>query len=490
MFKRIVFVTFICLLFNINICMAEAEYDGYIVKFRQSEVSFFGDGVSVADCDDNFEEVVAQWNLYTTDDIQNVQEYIEAGLVEYVEPDYVAQLFGNYVFTPTDHYYYVQNKLSLININGAWNMGVFGNDVVVGVIDSGVEQHEDLVNNIIGGYNYVSTGNEATNYTDTADHGTCCASIIAAEANKFGIIGVAPKAKIVALKCFSSLTKGNVSHIARALHDAVDVYGCDIVNMSFGLTTDSSVLKEAIDYASSKGTILIAAAGNESSSETMYPGGYDNVINVGSVGMTDDEITAAKEAGLSLTSDAKYKTLSSFSNYGTALTFVAPGASIAKCHINNKYLTNSGTSFAAPMVSGIAALCKSVKPDLTHGEFEQLLIETAEDLGDKGKDIYFGYGLVNAYAAVEKLVKQNEVYISPVTIINDNAFQIVNNNTEEDIQYADIWRSEDGLSISELTAKPAARVYTGIEALQTDPLTHYIWDSLENLKPLYKYENN
>ena len=211
------------------------------------------------------------------------------------------------------------------------------------------------------------------------------------------------------------------------------------------------------------------------------------ILGVDDVGMTDDERKAENYA--TSTHDA-FRKLSSFSSYGTALTVVAPAASIMMNGKDNKIYLNYGTSFAAPMVSAIAALCKSVKPELTHDEFVQLLIDTCEDLGDEGKDVYFGYGLVNAGAAVEKLVKEKDIYVSPITVINTDAFQIVNNNTNTDASYADIWNREGKLTISTLTAPATTRTYTGITAYATDILTHYLWDSFENLKPIFKHQIN
>ena len=482
MIKKLLLPT-ICLLILLSAvtCRAQTEYDGYIIKFKDTGISLFSDGSTLADTDDNLENMIPEWNMYTTDSLENIAEYEKAGLIESISPNVYFKLYTDHIFTPQDSHYKSQRTLPIINVGDAWNMGVFGEDVTIGLVDSGVAWHYDIADNVVAGYNYTSETDTA-DYTDTCDHGTCCASIMASIAGTGDLIGIAPKAKIVALKAFTALTGGKLSHIVQAIKDAVDVYNCDIINMSFGIYSNDPILKEAIDYASSKGAILVAAAGNDNTSMTSYPGGYDSVINVASVGLKQSERTPQ-------TTDAdSYRTKSSFSNYGTSISFVAPGAYVL---CNNMYNPNgyngrcyNGTSFSAPVVSAIAALCKSINPDLTHAEFEQLLIDTCEDLGTEGKDIYFGYGLVNAAACVDKLVKEKDIYISPITVINRKAFQIINNNTESEYAYTDIWQNGDIINMTTTLSPNSSRVYSGIKAKPTDILSHFIWE--RNLKPIHK----
>ena len=493
MIKRILTLTiFLLILLTTNICQTQEEYSGYIVRFKDSGTSFLAEGMTLSDADPNFEDVIPEWNMYTTDSLDNIYEYEQAGLIESVSPNLYVELYDNYVFTPEDERYDHQWSLPVINADKVWNMGVFGENVTVGLIDSGLAWHYDISENVKAGYNYVTGATDVNDYTDTCNHGTSTAAIIASVAGTADYIGIAPKADIVALKAFADLKNGLISDIVRAIKDAVDVYNCDIINMSFGMYTDDSNIKEAIDYASSKGAILIAAAGNDNTTLTAYPGGYDNVINVGSVGMSKAE----REAEPEVTHEEAYRRKSSFSNYGTSITVVAPGNYIAVNTLNNtngsKYIYyQKGTSFSAPVVSAIAALCKSVKPELTHQEFEQLLIETCDDIGEEGKDIYFGYGLVDAGAAVEKLVKEKELYISPMVMINRKAFSVINNNTDTEHTYLDFMEKNGSLTMAELISPAQSRTYSGIKLTATEdfnPYTikHFIWG--QNLRPIHKDE--
>lgn len=494
MIKKLFTATIMCLLILIycNICLASEEHKGYIVKFKETGISFLAEGKTLSDIDSNFDDVVPEWNMYTTDTLDSIYEYEQAGLIESISPNIYVELYDNYVFNPEDAYYKYQWSLPVINADKAWNMGVFGEGVTIGVIDSGLAQHYDISENVIAGHNYVTGASDVNDYTDLCNHGTSTTAIIASVAGTGEFIGIAPKADIVVLKAFADLKNGLTSDIIKAVKDAVDVYNCDIINMSFGMYLDNSSLKEAIDYAASKGVILVAAAGNDNSTVTAYPGGYDNVINVGSVGMEKSERDNEPE----VTDEESYRRKSTFSNYGTAITVVAPGAYIATNTIYNTNGSNtvkfrSGTSFAAPVVTAIAALCKSVKPELTHQEFEQLLTETCDDIGDEGKDIYFGNGLVNAGACVEKLVKEKEIYMSPMVMINKKAFRIVNNNTDTDCTFTDIWKKNGKLTLSKLISPADSRTYSGIrltsvEAINPYIITNYIWG--ENLKPISKNE--
>ena len=117
-----------------------------------------------------------------------------------------------------------------------------------------------------------------------------------------------PKVRLVPLKCFDDKTT-NVSVICKAIYGAVDDFGCDVINMSFGLMEDSIALKEAIDYAAGKGVIIVAAVGNDGTEELCYPAAYDNVIGVGSVD--------------------KNEGVSSVSQHNKSVFITAPGVHIA-----------------------------------------------------------------------------------------------------------------------------------------------------------------
>ena len=233
-------------------------------------------------------------------------------------------------------------------------------------------------------------------------HGTFITGILAAATgNGVGVAGLAPQAEIVPLKCFTAKT-GSISAVVAAIYDGVDVYQCQVLNMSFGvkqsgvesgLPENPRALEEAVAHAEEKGVILVAAAGNAPSGSTgndpvLYPAGYDTVIGVGSV---DRE-----------------KAISKFSYQNDSVYITAPGQGLHGLGIasGTTYVTGQGTSYAAPMVSAAAALALSVKPELTPAEFRDLLLDTAEDLGEPGWDTVYGHGLLDIGGLLEILVDQ------------------------------------------------------------------------------------
>lgn len=165
-------------------------------------------------------------------------------------------------------------------------------------------------------------------------HGTMVAGIIHL---------VAPTAKLMPVKVFDARGGSSVSLIVEGIHYAVD-NGARVINMSFSMVNFSQSLQDAIDYASSQGVILVAAAGNEGQSMTVYPAGYPSVIGVAS---TDDNSERAW-----------------FSNYGTVVTLAAPGTGVISTYPMNHYAAGWGTSFSAPMVAGAAALFVAMDRDI------------------------------------------------------------------------------------------------------------------------------
>ena len=235
--------------------------------------------------------------------------------------------------------------------------------------------------------------------SDNIGHGTHVSGIIAAEMNSLGIVGTAPNVKIVPLKCFDSSLDTDVDMLISAIYDAVDVYDCQIINMSWGLNADNEFLGEAIRYAYDNGVILVAAVGNSYSSALFYPAAYEYVIGVGSVTST--------------------KAKSSFSQYNESVFVVAPGSGILSTYNDGEYKKLNGTSQSAPMVSGLAAILLSMDDSKTINDFKQLLSSTSEDLGITGYDTKFGYGLINVDLFIEKVLQNSSVYISPLCVEDD-----------------------------------------------------------------------
>ncbi len=299
-----------------------------------------------------------------------------------------------------------------LNVGRAWDR-TRGEGVVVAVIDTGVDvQHEDLAANVwshpgeipdngldddgngyiddVHGWNFVAAN--GTPY-DAVGHGTHVAGIIAAVGdNGRGIVGVAPRAKVMALKALNDDGWALDSDLVAAFIYAADM-GADIVNASFGGYNDSRALAEAVRYAAAKGVLIVAAAGNETT-DTGHasPAGLPEVLTVGA--LTPERLRAG------------------FSNYGERIDVYAPGehvlsllaagswfSTLPEPILDGKYMVMGGTSMAAPHVAGVAALVLSQHPNYTAEQIRALLRSTARDVGAAGWDILFGYGVVDAGAA-------------------------------------------------------------------------------------------
>lgn len=230
--------------------------------------------------------------------------------------------------------------------------------------------------------------------TDQVGHGTFAASLLVSRD-----IGLCPKAELVPLKCFEAKNGGRIDAIAEAIYDAVNVYHCNVINMSLGVTTDYKTLRDAVAYACEQGVILVAAAGNIQSGQpsvgndpVFYPAGYDQVIGVGSL----DECKQA--AG--------------HSSQNTSVWITAPGKGVKGLSMmTGTYVTGSGTSYAAPFVSAAAALARSAKATLSPTDFQVMLAKTAEDLGEAGRDNTYGNGMMNLGLLLAAVTKDKETMI-------------------------------------------------------------------------------
>ena len=303
-------------------------------------------------------------------------------------------------YTPDDPAVSYQWALGKIDAYGAWDISMGTHDVVVAVLDTGIDwNHPDLADNMwtdddgYYGYNvvddnYFPMDDNIHGYDDDGDwvanlytyHGTHVAGIIGAVTdNDLGMAGIA-QARLMAVKVMNESGEGTDAMVATGIRWATD-HGADIVTMSLGVDGTSWSLQSAIRYAHENDVVMIAAAGNSGTSVVSYPAAYPEVI---AVGATDD-------------TDRK----ASFSNYGVDLDLMAPGVSIYSTQGGSSYQYLSGTSAAAPHVAGVAAVMLSINPALTSGEVFSTLNSTATDIYMTGKDSTSGWGLVDAFEAVE-----------------------------------------------------------------------------------------
>ncbi len=273
-----------------------------------------------------------------------------------------------------------------IDADLAWNVSK-GTAVKVGVLDTGIDlTHPDLKERIKGGYNAI---NPLKSANDDNGHGTHVAGIIAATDNEIGVIGVAPEADLYAIKVLNRQGKGYLSDVIEGLDWAIS-NNIQVVNMSLGSSSGNDAFREAIIRAHQAGLVMVAAAGNAYGGAVSYPAAYPEVIAVSATDAFDN--------------------LASFSSVGSEIDLSAPGVFIFSTYKSGSYGTLSGTSMAAPHVSGAAAnvLATPVKSSYDWNlngawdpdEVKALLEDTADDLGNPGPDPYFGSGLVDVEESV------------------------------------------------------------------------------------------
>ena len=278
-----------------------------------------------------------------------------------------------------DPYSSKQWGMKMIGMEAAWQSGLTGRGVRVAVIDGGVYTNtgEFDADRLLPGKNMISEGGSTE---DSNGHGTFIAGIIgASKDNGVGIAGVAPGVTIVPIKTSNDGdTQNGVS--AQAFYAAVDEFHCDVINYSSGAMQLSSGIREAVDYAVSKGVIVVCSTGNDGGTALYYPGALEDTIGVGSIN--------------------KGMERSEFSHRNKSIFVVAPGEDVYSLGQNGSVYSSRGTSFSAPFVAGLAALLKEAHPEMNTADFKQILIRSSKDLGEAGYDVEYGYGLIQAPAAI------------------------------------------------------------------------------------------
>jgi serine protease len=396
---------------------AQGNYNSIVLDFRED--------IGAAQIDRQIEAIAKQFKIaprynseFSLDDhifiVQGDQKLLAdlrrselRQYTEFIEPDYIYHAYA----LPNDPDYGRQWNLRSINIEPAWDQ-TKGKGITVAVIDTGISPVPDLQNTeFVNGYDFVNDQAEAR---DDNGHGTHVAGTIAQSTNNnYGVAGIAYEANLMPLKVLSAEGGGTVADIAEAIRFAAD-NKADVINMSLGGGGESHLMKEAIDYAHSKGVVIIAAAGNSGRNAAEYPARYPHVI------------------GVSALDTAGNKT--PYSNYGAGIDISAPGGLITGEDTSGGILQNTlnpetgepifaayqGTSMASPHVAGVAALVKAVgvkNPD----EVEEVLKQSSIPVQDDGSN-HFGAGRLNAVEAVKLAARGKITFQDFFRWLRDNGY--------------------------------------------------------------------
>ena len=359
--------------------------------------------------------------------------------IEWAEPHYLYEL----AYDPNDPIYNDQDTfkvehLNVIKANAAWDINKGSEDIVIAIIDTGVDWlHEDLAANIwlnsheienngidddengyiddVRGWDFGGDDGTPDNNPneDRADHGTHVAGLSSAVTdNGIGVASIGFKSKLMPVKTSrndlrNDLGTALIAYGYEGIKYAAD-NGADVINCSWGGYNKSSASQAIIDYAISKGALVVAAAGNDNSSNNFYPSSYEGVLSVGATSFVDQK--------------------PSWSNYGTKLDVTAPGVGIYSTWLNNNYVKKQGTSFASPITAGLAALVKSQFPNFTPLQIaEQIRINSDNvDEINPGYTNKLGKGRINAFKALSNITSKS-VRLSKVEFIeigdNDGIFE-------------------------------------------------------------------
>ncbi len=291
---------------------------------------------------------------------EEIQELSKNSNVEYIEEDIIIESMGEEI----------PWGVEMTEAPALWTHAA-GDGIKVAILDTGVDiNHVDLT--FQGGVNTI----DGSSYSGTANHGSHVSGIVGAVTNNTGVVGMAPYVELNSVKVLADDGKGSLSALIAGLDWAVE-NDMDIVNMSLGTSTDTEALREAVDKAYNAGILLVAAAGNsgteEGTTDTIkYPAKYESVIAVGAVNSSN--IRAP------------------FSATGPDLELTAPGVSIRSTIPGDRYALASGTSMAAPHVTGAAALIWSQNPEFSNVQVRYALRDGAQSTGSA---FQYGYGIIN-----------------------------------------------------------------------------------------------
>lgn len=309
------------------------------------------------------------------DRLTTVAEQLAAtGLFESLHKNYYyeAQL------TPNDTLFSLQGFLTQVGAPQAWDISTGDEEIAVAVVDSGIDrEHADLADRIQEGWNIYDNNGD---FGDVAGHGTLAAGVLAAASNnRAGVTGVTWDCPLIVVRVTDLQGRSTGRHLAAGILWALS-RGARVINVSFAPLWSNTVVQAAAAQANNRGSLVVISAGNGAGTTTAA--GYAEALFVGAVTATDR--------------------IADFSDRGSFVDLVAPGTAIRTTAMGGAYTLANGTSFAAPVVSGVAALAWSANPALRPTSIRSALTETALDLGVDGKDSTFGHGRIDAFDAVDR----------------------------------------------------------------------------------------
>lgn len=457
------------------------QADEYLFKFRDNvELS----EVLLDEAELQNQDILASaLGVYTCDDIEILKYYESLGILEYYERNEEVELFEMPSCKDFSSYFgfgapcaSLADAYGALNVDELWQLGFTGKGVRVAVIDSGISPHVAVKNNLIGGHYYVSDELEQSNpdivkdYYDGYGHGTMVAGFIGANSDDYK--GIAYECDLISLRIFNEKgSGGDLEKMSKAILEAVDVYDCDVINISAGINETNitdiennagfKTLKNAVDYATKAGAVIVSAAGNSGNSSLktdsyVYPASFENVVSVGNI-----------ELGGSLASSSQKNDKIDVTAVGTFL--------VGLKNAESGYVKKSGTSFSCPQVSAIAALILSADKNITPKQTLNILRKTAADLGDAGYDVKYGYGHADCVKIVPEIL-DGKIYRSDVVKYNGTYNIAVRNGISE--KYESVYVAADyvnkkmtGISLQKIlleygendvfcfTASPQAKIF-------------------------------
>lgn len=354
--------------------------------------------------------------------------------IEFAEPDYLFEP----TLVPNDTYFSRQWHLPKVQAPAAWDLTTGAPGVTIAILDSGIDAtHPELAASLVPGWNFVDKNDKLT---DVTGHGTSVAGVAAGAGNNGA--GVAPLAwgcRIMPLRIADTNGYATLSTVASALTWAAD-RGARVANVSYGLS-GASTLNTAAQYFQSKGGVITVSAGNTGTFDASADNPY--LLTISATDQSD--------------------VIASWSTRGNLVDLSAPGASILTTTVGGGYGSGTGTSFAAPLVAGVAALMLSANPDLSGPQVLELLKQTADDLGTPGWDTTYGAGRVNALKAVQAAVNASPADVTPpqAQIVSpapgNTVAGTVNVDVEatDDSQVARVDLDLNGSTVASSTASPA-----------------------------------